>query len=69
MMEKSRRSSGMYFLKVGNQVALEGEERSEATGGVGKKKVRPLGEWGRKKRSNRGEKAYRKYGVCHARFF
>ena len=46
MMEKSRRSSGMYFLKVGNQVALEGEERSEPTGGVGKKKARPLGEKG-----------------------
>ena len=35
----SRRSSGMYFLKVRNQVASEGEERSEA---------RPLGELGRK---------------------
>ena len=43
MMEKSRRSSGMYFLKVGNQVALEGEERSEATGGVGKKKAKQPG--------------------------
>lgn len=39
----SRRSSGMYFLKVGNQVALEGEERSEATGGVGKKKSEATG--------------------------
>ena len=69
MMEKSRRSSGMYFLKVGNQVASEGEEKKEAkqsgelgrkkrdhwgsweeksetTGGVGKKKARPLEEKG-----------------------
>lgn len=50
----SRRSSGMYFLMVGNQVASEGEERSEATGGVGKKKARPLGELGRKKRDHWG---------------
>ena len=26
----SRRSSGMYFLKVGNQVASEGEEKKKA---------------------------------------
>lgn len=60
MMEKNRRSSGMYFLKVGNQVASEGEEKKEAKQleGVGKKK---RGHWGRK--------AYRKYVVCHARFF
>ena len=43
MMEKNRRSSGMYFLKVGNQVASEGEE---------KKKAMPLGELGRKKRDH-----------------
>lgn len=55
MMEKSRRSSGMYFLKVGNQVASEGEEKKEAkqlgsweeksetTGGVGKKKAKQPG--------------------------
>lgn len=60
MIEKSRRSSGMYFLKVGNQVASEGEE---------KKKAMPLGELGRKKRDHWGRKAYRKYVVCHARFF
>ena len=44
----SRRSSGMYFLKVGNQVASEGEEKKEARPleGVGKKKARPLGEKG-----------------------
>lgn len=86
----SRRSSGMYFLKVGNQVASEGEERSEATGGSWEEKARPLGvgnkkarplegvgnkkarsvrELGRKKRDHWGRKAYRKYVVCHARFF
>lgn len=44
----SRRSSGMYFLKVGNQVALEGEEKKEAKqpGELGRKKARPLGEKG-----------------------
>ena len=55
----SRRSSGMYFLKVGNQVASEGEERSEATGGS----------WEEKSEATGGRKAYRKYVVCHARFF
>lgn len=41
MMEKSRRSSGMYFLMVGNQVASEGEEKKEAkqSGELGRKKV------------------------------
>ena len=56
----SRRSSGMYFLKVGNQVASEGEEKKEA---------KQSGELGRKKRDHWGRKAYRKYVVCHARFF
>lgn len=56
----SRRSSGMYFLMVGNQVALEGEEKKEA---------KQLGELGRKKRGHWRRKAYRKYVVCHARFF
>ena len=60
MMEKNRRSSGMYFLKVGNQVASEGEEKKEA---------KQSGELGRKKRDHWGRKAYRKYVVCHARFF
>ena len=41
----SRRSSGMYFLKVGNQVASEGEE---------KKKARPLGSWEEKSEATGG---------------
>lgn len=64
----SRRSSGMYFLKVRNQVASEGEEKKEAKQpeerreekvralGVGKKKARPLEGVGKKKARPLGEK-------------
>lgn len=81
MMEKIRRSSGMYFLKVGNQVASEGEEKKEAKQlgelgikkrghwGLGRKKRDHWRELGIKKRDHWGRKAYRKYVVCHARFF
>ena len=43
----SRRSSGMYFLKVGNQVASEGEEKKEAkqSGELGRKKRDHWGSW------------------------
>ena len=57
-----RRSSGMYFLKVGNQVASEGEEKKEAKqlGELGIKKRGHWGSWEEKSEATGGKKAYRK---------
>lgn len=54
-----RRSSGMYFLKVGNQVASEGEEKKEAkqSGELGRKSE-GTGGWEEKSEATGGKKAY-----------
>lgn len=54
----SRRSSGMYFLMVGNQVALEGEEKKEAkqSGELGRKKRDHWGSWEEKSEATGGER-------------